>query len=243
MDLKIFDDNSQLSVAAADEIAAIMQTSEVKLFCPASGSTPVGLYNRLAELNNQNKIDTEHWKFVSLDEWGGMNENDEGSCRQSLDQTLFRPLKVSENRICFFDGRSHDLEHECRRIESFIESNGGIEVMTLGLGMNGHVALNEPGVSPDLHSHVTAIDEVTQLVGQKYFSEKKELKKGITLGIQNILKARHVFLIVSGLAKASIVKQVIDSQPTNQLPATLIKKHHSFKLYLDKDAAQHLNMI
>jgi 6-phosphogluconolactonase/glucosamine-6-phosphate isomerase/deaminase len=69
------------------------------------------------------------------------------------------------------------------------------------------------------------------------------LKKGITLGVQSILKARHIFLIVSGNAKAAIVKKVIDAQPTNQLPATLIKNHHSFRLFLDKDAAGHLNMF
>mgnify|MGYP001799336298 CR=1 FL=1 len=139
--------------------------------CTASGDSPKGLYKALIKQVNENKIDISSWNFVGLDEWLGMNRNDEGSCRFHLNNDLFQPLHVEENKISFFDGRAKDLEKECDRIENSIIKIGGIDVAIVGLGLNGHVGMNEPGTPADLRSHVAEIDRQTQQAGQKYFKE------------------------------------------------------------------------
>jgi 6-phosphogluconolactonase/glucosamine-6-phosphate isomerase/deaminase len=97
--------------------------------------------------------------------------------------------------------------------------------------------MNEPGTSPSLHSHVTEIDRITQQVGQKYFKEKTALSKGITLGIANLMEARNVFLLVNGKKKAEIVKQVLEGEISTQFPASFLRNHKNFSVYLDNEAA------
>jgi galactosamine-6-phosphate isomerase len=215
-----------------------MQSFEQPLLCPPSGDTPQGLYKELINRYNEQKLDINSWSFVSLDEWVGMNEENEGSARQSLNEQLFTPLNVLEEQICFFNGKASNLQDECTRIESFINRKGGIDVSVLGLGMNGHIGLNEPGTSPDLYVHVVDVASETQRVGQKYFKQQQQLTRGITLGIATLLQSNQIILIVSGKHKAKIVKQLLESDVSAEIPASYLKDHPDCTLYLDEEAAQ-----
>ena len=238
--LFIADTYEALSSRVADDMLAILQAETAPLVCTASGDSPAGLYKELVKRVQEGSLDIANWYFVGLDEWLGMNGSDDGSCRFHLDQQLFHPLHIEANRICFFDGRSEDLEAECNRIESFIQQHGGIDVAIVGLGMNGHIGMNEPGTSPSLHSHVTDLDPVTQQVGQKYFKQQQQLTGGITLGIANLMEARHVFLIVSGSHKATIVQQLLQAPVSESLPASLLRQHPGFRIYIDQPAASRI---
>jgi galactosamine-6-phosphate isomerase len=185
-----------------------------------------------------NQTDISTWHYLGLDEWGGMNGSDEGSCRYHLNNQLFDQINRDDEKICFFDGRAENLEEECSRVEMFIQQQGGIDVAILGLGMNGHIGMNEPGTSLTLRSHVADIDPQTQKIGQKYFKQEVQLNKGVTLGIATLLEAKHIMLLVSGANKAEIVYRILNEDPSEQLPATLIKDHPGLKVYLDKGAAK-----
>jgi galactosamine-6-phosphate isomerase len=237
MKLFINDTYESMSAKAAEAVLSIIQSHQNPVLSPASGESPTGLYTALIHEVNKNKTDISRCYFVGLDEWAGMNGNDEGSCRFHLNNQLFHPLQIAENQIIFFDGRAKDLNEECDRIENFIKEQDGIDLAIVGLGMNGHVGMNEPGTSPFLHSHVTKIDSITQEVGQKYFKEKTALSKGITLGIANLMEARNVFLLVSGKKKAEIVKQVFEGEISEKFPASFLRNHKNFSVYLDADAA------
>ena len=226
-----------MSKQAFEEVKRIMQDRSNPLICTASGDSPAGLYKELVSSVNSKEIHIADWHFVSLDEWAGMNGDDEGSCRFHLNNELLNPLQIPEERIYFFDGREFDLENECLRIENFISEHGGIEVAIVGLGMNGHVGMNEPGTSRELYSHVAEIDAVTQKVGQKYFKEPRQLSHGVTLGIASLMKARNVLLLVSGGKKAQIVQQVLEGEISEALPASLLRNHAGLKVFLDNEAA------
>jgi glucosamine-6-phosphate isomerase len=237
--MKVFisDNYKAMSEKALDEVKQLMKLRANPLICTASGDSPAGLYKELVENVNLKELDASNWYFVSLDEWAGMNGNDEGSCRFHLNNDLFNPLQIPAERICFFDGRADDLEEECLRIENFIKEHGGIDVAIIGLGMNGHAGMNEPGTSPDLYSHIAEIDPITQKVGQKYFKEQKQLSQGLTLGIASLMKIRHIMLLVSGSKKAEIVQRVLEGEISVTLPASLLRNHPNFKVYLDREAA------
>ncbi len=241
MEIIIADTYEALSKKAAHDLLHLLQPLQQPLICTASGDTPAGLYRNLVQQYGQQQFDPSQWRFVGLDEWSGMNGTTEGSCRYYVDQQLFNPLEVEAQHICFFDGTAENLEAECSRVEAFIQAQGGIEVAILGLGLNGHVGMNEPGTSPFLHSHIAALDPETQQVGQKYFKQPQQLSEGITLGLATLLEARHIFLLVSGRRKAEIVKKVIEENPTENIPATLLRDHPDFRLYLDAEAAHLLN--
>lgn len=237
MEIFIADTYQALSGQAADDVIQLMRSRNNPLLCAASGDTPAGLYKEIADQVNKNDLDISNWSFVGLDEWVGLNENDEGSCRFNLNEQLFDPLKTPASKISFFDGRAIDMNKECSDVESFIQQHEGIDVSILGLGMNGHIGMNEPGTSPALRSHVTNLDPVTQKVGQKYFKQQQQLKEGITLGIATLMESKHIILLVSGSHKAEIVKKMMEGDISEKLPGSLLRNHPSLKVYLDKDAA------
>jgi len=240
--MKIFigDTYELMSKQVADDIAGIIQTAPEPLICVASGDSPKGLYKEWKQQQEKKIIDVRNWHFLGLDEWIGLSENDEGSCRYMLNRDLFLPLNIHPEKICCFDGNTKDTTAECNRVENYIHQHAGIDIAILGLGMNGHIGLNEPGTSPLLYSHVSTIHPVTNAVGQKYFSKPQQLTQGITLGIATLMKAKYLFLLVSGQKKAGILKQAIEDDVTEQLPATLLRSHPQFYIYTDKDAASML---
>lgn len=243
METYIADNYEKMSKQAADAVIELTQLKKEPLLCTASGDSPAGLYKELADRVKENQLDISTWNFVSLDEWIGMNGSDEGSCRYYLDKQLFNPSQVAKNRISFFDGRAIDLQMECEQVENFIMKHNGIDVAILGLGMNGHIGMNEPGTSPELYSHVTDIDPITQKTGQKYFTAPKQLTGGITLGLATIKNAKQIILLVSGRHKAEMVKRLLEEEISEQLPASLLRSHKNLRIYLDKEAASLINSV
>ena len=242
MRLIIEDSYDVLSKRVAMDMITVLQLYKNPLLCPATGHTTIGLYKELVIQCLQQKPLAKEWYYVGLDEWRGLNENDEGSCKQSLNDQLFRPLDAAADNICFFDGRAMDLSFECSRIEQFIKQHGAIDLSVLGLGLNGHVGMNEPGSSRFERSHVAALDAQTQEVSQKYFSDKKLVSQGITLGLGTLLDSKHIFLIVTGKHKAEIIKNVIEGDISEAIPASLLRNHKDFTIYLDADAASLLKV-
>lgn len=237
MKLFVSETYEAMSKQAAEAVIQLMQSGRRPVICAASGHSPEGLYREIIDRVRKKQLSVDNWLFLGLDEWVGMNAADEGSCRHHLDLELLGPLQVPEARICFFDGRAEDLEAECERIEKFISENGGIDVAVLGLGMNGHIGMNEPGVSVDMRSHVIDLHPITRTVGQKYFKEEKELTKGITLGMATLLEADNLIVVVSGTHKAEITHEMIEGNVSENVPATLLRNHPALKIYLDSDAA------
>lgn len=237
--MKIFtgDNYEAMSRQAVDDILALTGSLKNPVLCTASGDTPAGLYKELVNEVHQKKIDVSGWYFVSLDEWVGLNGDDEGSCRFHLNNQLFNPLRVEKDNIGFFDGRGKNPDDECENVENFIQQHGGITIAILGLGMNGHVGMNEPGTSPALRSHVAELDSQTKKIGQKYFMKEQQLSKGITLGLATLMEASNLILLVSSRHKAEIVQKVLEGEISEQLPASLLRHHPGLRVYLDKEAA------
>lgn len=236
MKIIVSDTYDDMSRKAAHDLLEIIHSKKNPVLCTASGDSPAGMYKELAKEINERKIDISGWLFVSLDEWAGMNGDDEGSCRFHLNNQLFNPLHVTENNIAFFDGKKN-MKDECERIENFTRQHGGIDVAIVGLGMNGHVGMNEPGTSPSLYAHVADIDAITQQVGQKYFKKEQQLTLGLTLGIASLMDAKNIVLLVSGNKKAPIVHQVLEKEISKELPASLLRSHKNFHVYLDSEAS------
>jgi glucosamine-6-phosphate isomerase len=230
-----------MAAQVADRISHCLGGKKDPLICPASGSTPAPLYHEWVGRHRAGTLDAGGWRFVGLDEWVGLNGNDEGSCRWWLDKDLFLPLGVGEDRICFFDGRAYDLEAECATTERYIEEGGKMDVVILGIGTNGHIAMNEPGTDRRTRSRVVDLHPSTQAVGQKYFKKTTSLNKGITLGLGTVLEARHIFLLATGEHKASIIQQALEGPVGAEVPASLLRDHPGLEVWLDEVAAGRLN--
>jgi glucosamine-6-phosphate isomerase len=235
---KVFTDSAQASRYCADTLAAIIGQKPDALICLAAGHTSLEMFDMLAEDNKEGKIDFSNVKVVGLDEWAGLSDEDDGSCGSFLRRNIYGRINLREENIRLFNGKAPDLVQECRDIDRFIEDNNGIDYMLLGLGINGHLALNEPGVDPGSTSHIMPLDAVTKQVAVKYFDDMPELTRGVTLGIKNILDSKRIQLLVTGKKKREIVKRIFGSEVTNMLPATLLFSRRNAEFILDEQAAE-----
>jgi glucosamine-6-phosphate deaminase len=237
MTINTYSNYETLSEATANLIVEVLKQKPEALICIASGDTPLGVCEFLAK---SDKNIFEKCTFVGLDEWVGMDENDEGSCKSGIYQNLLIPLNIPSERIKYFDAKAEDLESECHKINEFIASNGGLDVMLVGVGMNGHIALNEPNTPFDIYAHVSELEEVTKSVGQKYFTKDTILTQGITLGLAHLQESKLPILIANGLRKAAVINVALTEEITEKFPASIFQKLEHSLVMLDIEAAQKL---
>lgn len=126
-------------------------------------------------------------------------------------------------------------------MDNIIAQKGGIDIMVVGIGMNGHIGFNEPGVDFELLSHVIELAEMTVSVGQKYFKEQVTLEKGITLGLSHLSAAKKVLLLANGERKAPVIKKAVEENVSTAFPAGIMQQHANGFILVDTAAASLLN--
>lgn len=229
-----------MSKAAADLVAAHLAEKPTSLIVFPSGESPSGMLKYLVEYAKEGKADFSQCTVIGLDEWVGMDERDYGSCKHYLHTNFFDHLDLDPERVVMFDAKAEDLEAECERINQFISSHGGLDVMIVGIGMNGHLGLNEPGTPFDLYAHLSELAPVTVEVGQKYFKQETVLTQGITLGLQHLREAKTAVLIASGAKKAGIIAESLQGVVGTDVPASILQTIPHARIMLDSGAASQL---
>lgn len=238
MNFSSFDDYTQLCTTVAERIAAILSKKPDSLICIAAGHSSLGVFDALISMFRNGNIDFSKSYFVAMDEWKGMNDTTDGSCSDFLRKNFLSHVNYPEDHIRLVNGLAEDLDQECAEIKSFIDEHGGMDYLLLGVGMNGHLALNEPGVDFNESVHVTQLDEVTKNVGTKYFNDAPALTGGVTIGIADIREAKEIVLLINGERKQEILKKIMESPVTNMLPATALKEMPQASILCDKEAAK-----
>ncbi len=241
MNIRIYEDHNQLSLQAAQLLIDIIKEKPNAVLCLAAGETQLVMYQTLARLLPEKGVDFSKVHCIGLDEWVGILPTNPGSCQAILRNNLLDPLHIRENKIHFFDALATDLSAACYTMDALIKKLGGIDLICVGIGMNGHIGFNEPGVSPALRCHIATLDNTTRTVGQKYFHEKTPLTSGITLGLTYLLEAKTAVLMASKKAKAGIVKKALEEPIDPQVPASIIRKHTHGIVLLDQEAASDLS--
>lgn len=241
MQLKIYKDHQSLSDAAATEVIELIKNKPNAVICMASGETPRLTCKLLVEKAVKEKADFTHITFIGLDEWVAIPPQNEGSCHYFFHTEIFKPLHFSSSQIYLFDALSADPDKECKKADKVIFEKGGIDLMIVGIGMNGHIGFNEPGVSFDNYAHVIDLDDTTITVGQKYFKTPVSLQKGITLGLKHLQQSKKVLLLANGTKKAGVIKKTVEGEITNEFPASIMQTHASGFVMIDEEAAAFLD--
>ena len=241
MQLTIYKDYPSLSAGVADLILETVKNNPRAVLCLATGDTPLLAYQLLAEKATNEKVDFTNCTFIALDEWVGIPPGNKGSCNYFLETHVLQPLHFSPDRIYLFDVLSNDMAAECKKMDEAIASSGAIDLLLAGVGLNGHLGFNEPGVSPDNFAHVANLDEITQSVGQKYFTGPVKITQGITLGLKHILKSKQLLLMANGIKKSAIIKKVLEGETNMDTPAAMIRTHANSMVLIDEEAASALS--
>jgi glucosamine-6-phosphate isomerase len=241
MKVQIYQDYASLSAFAAEEIIRLIKEKPAATICLASGDSPKLTCELFVKRAIDEKLDLSGFFFIGLDEWVGLSPDTEGSCHSDFKKRIFEPLSISPAQYHLFNGLSDNLENECAVMDKIIREKEGIDLMIVGIGMNGHIGFNEPGVDFKLLSHVTELDETTVLVGQQYFKQPVTLKKGITLGLAHLMNAKKVFLVANGERKATVIKKAVEGEVTNSFPSSIMRQHANGFILVDEKAASLLN--
>jgi glucosamine-6-phosphate isomerase len=234
---KIFTDNDALSDYLAEQMIELILAKPTALICFASGNSPRNTAACFVQKVQERKVDLSRFHFIGLDEWVGVPSDVKGSCQNDFKNWLFEPLAIEEGQYHLFNGMAANLDEECIRMDEYIAAQGGIDMMVVGIGMNGHIGFNEPGSSFDAKSHVVPLDEITSSVGQKYFEQSMKLSYGITLGFQHLLSTKKVFLIANGEAKSGVIQKAVEGEVTTAFPASVMQMHEHGFVLVDEAAA------
>ena len=215
--------------AVARELEGRLQPSGLRL-CLATGATPLPVYAALPG----DALATS--TVFLLDEFGDLPVGHRGRCETMLRTALLDRVPAGE--FHFPDVDAPDLEVECGRYRDLI-NDGGFDLAVLGLGTNGHLGLNEPGSKADQPTRVVNLTEETREGARRYGADPPPTW-GLAVGLSEILAASEVWLLVTGAAKAEILRRVINDGETDQIPATFLRAHPNSVIWADEEATDFL---
>jgi galactosamine-6-phosphate isomerase len=224
MNIRYFENYEAMSLAAAQTVYASIQAKPNLLLCAATGSSPTGLYWQLEKYYAEKNECFQDLRVVKLDEWGGLHAWHPATCEYYLQQYVIGPLGISEERYFGFDADTKNPEQECKRVQAQLAAHGPIDVCVLGMGVNGHIGLNEPAEQLIDHCHVTELATTTLHHAMVADLETKP-GYGLTLGVKDILDAEHIVLLVAGAGKEKATQQLISGKIMNQYPVTHLRAH------------------
>lgn len=224
MKIEQYDNHEALSRRARDLILDELLKKKDLMLCAATGNSPTRTYELLRQTSENQPGLFSSMRIIKLDEWGGVPPDHSGTCETYLQDKLIGPLNISPERYIAFSSNPADPEVECRRIGSALEQSGGIDVCLLGLGMNGHVALNEPARYLKPFCHVAELSPITLKHPMATGMDKKP-SYGLTLGMAEILNSKKIIMLVHGSNKRRIAEKLYSGKITTRTPASFLWLH------------------
>src|SRR5699024_1994601 len=152
-------------------------------------------------------------------------------------EKLFRHIDIQADQAHLPNGLAIDLDKECRDYEQLIAQVNNIDIQLLGLGVNGHIAFNEPGTSFNSRTHVIDLDEETRRSNERYFERIDQVsKQPMTIGIETIRESKEMSMLVSGENKAAALARVNNGTVTEDCPASVLQRHSDVTIIADRAA-------
>jgi glucosamine-6-phosphate deaminase len=239
--LYTYDNLDTLSKSVAERIKTQIVLRNKFNLGLATGSSAKGVYKELIFMLSGSTIDLSNMHTFNLDEYFPIKQDSPQSYYTEMKDCFWEPLHNANHSFNIkhghiLNGEAKDEVKECKKYEELIEDNGGIDIQILGLGVNGHIAFNEPGSTGNSRTRKVSIAEATQKANSQYFGGdiKKVPEFGLTMGIGTILESKKIYLIVTGLTKIPIFTQLMKlSHPTPEIPASFLLAHHDLTIFTD----------
>ncbi len=200
----------------------------------ATGSSPIGTYERLTAACRAGLLDFSTVRTVNLDEYCGLKGDDPQSYRYFMDHNLFDRVNIHKENTFLPDGAAADMEAECARYEALVESLGYADLQLLGIGHNGHIGFNEPTDCFPQSVHQVKLTESTVKANSRLFDKIEDVPThAVTMGIGTIMKAGRI-LLIAGPEKKDIVERSMYGDVTPQVPASVLQLHPDVTVILAK---------
>ena len=237
MEVILVENYSELSELAERIIEEQIYKNDRSILGLATGSTPLGLYEKLIEGYKRRGVSYKHVHSINLDEYLGLDKHHPGSFHTFMYENLFKDIDIPMEHIQIPDSRPQSVEEECKRYDQVIDSLGPIDLQILGIGSNGHIGFNEPGSDPNSTTHVVELAQSTRKDNAHFFGSLEEVPThAVTMGIQSILKSRRILVLASGKRKAEAVQRLLSENISENFPASHLWTHDDVTLIVDQDA-------
>lgn len=236
-------DYEDMSRKAANIISAQVILKPDCVLGLATGSTPIGLYKQLVEWFEKGDLDFSEVKTVNLDEYKGLNRENDQSYYYFMHDNLFSHINIPEENTHLPNGMEMDSEKECARYTKLIQSMGGVDLQLLGIGHNGHIGFNEPSESFDKDVHCVNLTQSTIEANKRFFASADDVpKQAYTMGIKTIMQAKKILIVANGEGKADIVRDAFFGPITPQVPASVLQLHNDVTLVADEAALSKVSL-
>ncbi len=234
MTVTICADHADASARAAVIVAGALRAQPALVLGLPTGRTPVALYAALVGA----RLDWARARTFNLDEFAGLPARDPGSFRAFMDEHLFWRVNLPPAHIGFLHGDAADEAGECACYERAIDEAGGLDLLVLGLGANGHIGFNEPGPELRAGTHAVGLHASTRAANADRFGgdPARVPARGLTLGMGQVLRARRILMLATGAAKADAVAALIEGPLTTRCPASWLQVHPEVTLLVDRAA-------
>lgn len=209
-------------------------TNGLEVIGLATGSTPETLYEKLV----QSDLDFSDVVSINLDEYVGLSADHPQSYHQFMNDQLFDEKEFKANYLP--DGLAEE-ESEIKRYNQLLEEHP-VDLQILGIGVNAHIAFNEPGASFDGRTQKVKLTDETIEANKRFFESADDVPRyAYSMGLQSIMDAKKIILLAYGENKADAVQKAIEGPVTEEVPASILQRHPNVIFIIDEAAAQKLN--
>ncbi|GAA1862870.1 glucosamine-6-phosphate deaminase [Microbacterium koreense] len=209
----------------------------------ATGSTPLAVYAALAQIIEAEGIDVSGVRGFALDEYVGLPQGHPESYRAVITREVVEPLGLDPAKVLVPGENATSIQTAGEDYEAAIAAAGGVDVQILGIGRTGHIGFNEPGSSLASHTRVKTLAEATKRDNARFFDSPDDVPiHCITQGIGTILRARHLFLLAFGAAKAEAIAAALEGPVSASSPGSAVQLHPHATVLVDEDAATDLRL-
>lgn len=242
MQISTYASADRAAFAAATRVIECLRINPALVLGLPTGLTPVPLYRALVRAHRRNRADFSRATTFNLDEFLGVGRGDAGSYRTFMETHLFAHVNLAPRRSHVLDGLAQDWREEVRAYDAQIQRAGGLDLVILGIGRNGHLGFNEPGATLAARTHRVTLRTATRRANAGLFDGdwRRVPTHALSMGIGTILGAREIILLATGSPKSRIVARALRGPITTRVPASLLQAHPNVTVCLDREAASAL---
>ncbi|MCQ2094070.1 MAG: glucosamine-6-phosphate deaminase [Bacteroidaceae bacterium] len=213
------------------------------LGCP-TGSSPLGLYKELINLNKKGIISFKNVITFNMDEYVGLPESHPESYHSFMWNNFFNHIDIDPKNVHILNGNAPDLLAECAHYEEMIVEAGGIDLFMGGIGPDGHIAFNEPGSSMTSKTRIKTLTTNTIQANCRFFDNdvNQVPKQALTVGVGTVMAAREVIILCNGHTKSRALKHAIEGGVNHMWTVSALQLHEHGNIVCDEDACADINV-
>jgi len=209
-----------------------------------TGSSPMGMYKELIELNKKGAVSFKNIISFNMDEYVNLPVDHPESYHSFMWNNFFNYIDISKENINILNGNAPDLEAECKSYEAKIKDAGGVNLFIGGIGPDGHIAFNEPSSSLTSRTRVMTLTIDTIIANSRFFDNdvNKVPKTALTVGVGTVMDADEVMIIVNGHNKARALRHAIEGSVNHMWTVSALQTHPNGIIVCDEDATVELKV-